>query len=257
MPQIAQFGSNDPATLGRGARLAGIFEHPNQLGLISGLAIVLGMLSFISEKKYLTLLAITPAFLTIVLSQSYTAWLATICAIVIPTIFSRRERFENGRALHKFVKVLWIVLIVAAAYGVTVTLSSDGNISSISQRQIVWATVLTHWADTPVLGHGVGIWQNLISSGSVPLWAVHAHNQYLNALFVGGLVGLITLMYALLRTAIASWIQLKLGFLTVAGVLTFQIVRSLTEVPFDLSYASISLLTIIIFVASKVRQISP
>lgn len=242
-PQVAQFAYDPQADwFSRDGRLAGVFEQPNLLALVSAFLLVLLCLGPRPKRRLWTRALMLVAATSLFLTQSYTAWLATAAALGCVQIL-RARRAHLGPRIASIVGAVVAVILLSSLLA---SLSESGQLTSVSGRTLVWDFVLTHWADAPLWGHGVGVWTELMQGGALPGWAVHAHNQYLNTLFVGGLVGLSALGWALIATLHTSWRLARLGVDLALGLTALQVVRTYTEAPFELAYGGLNLLLLIV-----------
>jgi O-antigen ligase len=176
--RIAHFLSPD--------RLAGITEHPNSLGFIAALGVVLswrriGMSRFVG---------ISICGVAMIASDSRTAWMACLAGLVV--LFLGRRQQERPLTPVKLVGAI-IVLGVGAYLAVTL-LVPEGHALSFDGRTEAWSVVIKNWTQTPIIGHGPEIWGTLISAGQLASWIGQAHNQFLQTLFTTGLLGVLILL---------------------------------------------------------------
>ena len=242
-PATAKFGDPNAPWLSRDGRLAGVLEQPNQVGLLAAvLTVVLASRHCSGSRWRLLHLAVSGSAL--LLSASYTSWIATACALLV---------LWAGQYLRN-AGVLTLVLAGGGLAAVTVRLLSsrfagDDALSTFSGRRALWGLVAQGWRERPVLGHGSGVWSRLIAESGVEPWVVHAHNQLLNTLYVGGAVGLVALLVAVTATAVTAGRLWQRGRALPLALLALQLVRSHTEVPFELAFGGLNLVYLVLVLA--------
>ncbi len=226
-PATAKFGIVDAVWGSREARLAGITVQPNTLGAFAGLLVVATLA--VRRSRWSAPLLVAGVY-ALYLSQSYTSWFATVGGVVAGLA---------GPRLAVRARVLVAALLLASAPVVAllvVRLQNAGQLATVSGRRALWDLMGERWQETPLLGHGPQVWRDLIASGGLPPWAVHGHNQFLHALFVSGMVGTAALTFLLLLLAVRSVRTWRTGHTFAAALFTFQLIRSYSEVPFELFF---------------------
>ena len=95
----------------------------------------------------------------------------------------------------------------------------------------IWRVALKEWAANPLFGYGNSIFDLAFRLRIKMLYAVHAHNQFIQALGAAGLVGLSGIL-ALLTMLFIRSIRFAGATRGVTVALSvFLLVRSITEVP--------------------------
>lgn len=249
-PDLARFGSDLYAEPGRGSRVAGILEQPNQLGLIAGLTTVAAVVVMRQRRTaFLGSVALAIGAIGLYLSESYTSWLASLVGVGVAFFVPYSHAVRPSARLIRF--GLAAAACVALAVVIVRTIRADTMAGTVSGRQLVWNFVDSHWLERPLLGHGVGVWSDLTSTGSLPPWAVHAHDQVLNTLYVGGVLTVAALVVAVLWSAVRSVRGWRRGLGLCAGLLGFQLIRSYSEVPFELLFAGLNLVVPLTLIACR------
>lgn len=165
-------------------RLAGVTEHPNALGLLAALGVVLWW-------YWKPWLGLPICGVALIASDSRTAWLACAAAFIVIFVAGRHRERPFSPAQLVFGGVL---LVAVAWFLVTYAAPEQQQELTFTGRVEVWEFVGSHWDQSPVIGHGPGVWQELISGGQLPIWAGQAHNQLLQTLYTTGLVGVVLLL---------------------------------------------------------------
>jgi O-antigen ligase len=244
LPTTAKFGNVHASWFSRDARLAGLLDQPNQMGLLAGFTTIL-LLSRLGGRGRWRLLHLTAALLALALSASYTSWIATLAAAIV--LWSARQARTRRSAL---LAPLAVALGVALFRLLSARFAAEGSLTTVSGRREVWDFVLREWQDRPLLGHGSAAWGRLTTQGLVDPWAVHAHNQVLNTLYVGGILGLLALALALATSIVVACRRWKSGVALPLALLSLQAVRSYSEVPFELVFGGLNLLYLVLILVA-------
>ena len=208
-------------------REAGPFSHPNVLGYVSAAAI---LIEVIAGKGWLRRIAITGSLLLLVASQSAGALLALFVALVGATVAAKmRGDVPKGTVCKAPVG------LAAFAIFLLLGLYSGGRLSTVgaffSGRQVIWSETLSAVIANPLIGPG----QAAITLYGQP--QVHAHNDFVQALAVGGVVALV-LLFLVFATAVLTP-RTKLGcaiapifFLGVYGLVEVPLFPSISVIGF-------------------------
>ena len=244
-------------------RLWGLGSGPNSVGPLAVLLLIL-LVHKPFRLKLLTLIAVASAAITLVLSQSQTAW--TAAAVILPLMLIYRnlaQWLDTGlrrRPLLLLIGaplVLFLIgltgweLIHADVFGALTealsmrTTDGDGGAGMLGGGQLlledqvmtgrgrIWALALDLWRDNFWFGYGLSAWDIEFRRMIRMPTAWHAHNQPIQALSVAGMVGLIALLIYL---AVLGWQAFRTmrrsGGLTMA-LLVLVLIRSLTESPLE------------------------
>jgi O-antigen ligase len=240
-PSTAKFGITESLWGSREGRLAGITVQPNTLGAMAGVLVV-ATVAVRRSRWSAPLMA--AGVCALYLSQSYTSWFATIAGVVA---------IGAGPGLTARTRAIVASLLVAGAPVVgllAMNLRSAGDLTAVSGRRELWDLVGQLWQDARLLGHGPQVWGELILSGALPPWAVHGHNQLVHSLFVSGLLGTTILTGLLLLLAVSSVRMWLCGHTFAAALLTFQLVRSYSEVPFELFFGGMNVVVLAVLAAA-------
>jgi O-antigen ligase len=191
--------------LDRSIRLQGLATHPNHLGSVSSLAVVLAVWRRDTRWRPVW---ITLALASLVLSGSRTAIVALAVGGVVAGYLSiRRAGPHTVAVVVSFGLALTSVLIA------TVNSQSFDNqwttgAATGNGRTTVWAISLEEWRRSPVVGYGPTLWSEnyRVSRGLSGLdWAGQAHNQFIQALGANGVLGLAALLAFVASLLAAGW----------------------------------------------------
>jgi len=187
----------------------GIFSQKNNCAVISVCFLVVGLHYRARHLAGLVLRGtiILLALLFIVMSGSRTGWLTLAIAIGV-TYGLRLIQRMPGRDRLLFLMVLSIpvvVVILLLSSNFDTFLALIGKDPTMSQRTIIWLTVLAPIAKHPLLGYGYSaFWQGLSGESAntilVTGWAENqAQSGYLDVMLQLGLLGLVPLVWMLVR----------------------------------------------------------
>lgn len=157
--------------------LAGVFPHPNALGL----ALALSLPCLLACRRRERLLGWTLQLPCIWLTASRTAIVAAVAALLVVAIAGRPAIFANR--LVRYVATFLLAIPVVGWFIV-----ENAAPLSFSGRGSIWISLRT-LQPTSWLGEGGDFFTRNATSGGELAYAFHAHNQILNALVTSGLVG--------------------------------------------------------------------
>jgi exopolysaccharide production protein ExoQ len=225
-------------------RFWGFGEHANS---IAPMALLLAMLTLHRpfRRRWLTALSYLCSGLVILLAQSQTVWF--IAAIMFPLSITYQSptrwasvvrAIRSPRVWGSLVLVslgVAVILLVVEMAGTELAGRIDAEDSPLlTGRPDVWRIAMDVFESHPIFGYGLLAWEQEFRDFHGIPWALHAHNQLLQSLSVGGLVGAAGLIAytlvlgrgTLLRTRATQGLALALLFII--------LVRMLTEVPLNL-----------------------
>ncbi len=173
-------------------QLAGLTTHPNVLGPLAALALLVE-LARPPWRRRLPWLVLD--IVVLVWSGSRTGWL---CALAVLAVVVVRENVRE--------RIPALLAIIGATVGVLVT-SGSTSIFSLTGRNEAWAIATSMLGESPVVGNGIGSYLAAASARDLG-WANTAHNQVLHSLAEGGLIGgllVVGFLLAAFRWAVRSW----------------------------------------------------
>lgn len=239
-------------------RFWGIGSGPNSIGPIALVQILLTLhLPF--RSRLLQLASLASAAGVLLLAQSQTSWM---CAAVIlpPYLIFRWLTNETKGAGRRFSPLLAVsALLLGAALALAgasyfvdwvetwntfasfVGLGNNGlSNQSLSGRGVIWVVAMDTFRENPLFGYGLTAWDATFRAKINLPFAFHAHNQMMQSLSVGGLLGALGLVIYL---GTLIFFSLKLARFTrglAPALLTLMLIRSTTEVPFELGTVLVS-----------------
>jgi O-antigen ligase len=162
-------------------RLYGVGLHPNYLGFVAVLAI---LAETASPRARLWYVHVGFALLVLVLAASRGAYLALVASALVYALWSARRR-DTG--------VVTLIAVFGLALVGGYLIANTRGANTLNGRTSIWHETMSLWRQSPVLG-----------VGPIP----HAHNQVLESLAEGGIVGAIFLLlviWILFFAALREW----------------------------------------------------
>lgn len=175
-------------------QLAGLVQYPNTLGSIAAVALIL---EFAGDNRTRRIPWIGLAATILIWSQSRNAWLMVVTALAVAAL--RRGARE---------RVFGIVTLAGAA-AVAAVAAGWTSLFGLTGRNEVWAVSVELFNSSPIVGHGLGAVRLATEQDGI-LWAGTAHNQLVQSLAEGGLIGgilAIGFFAAAFRSSMSAWRQ--------------------------------------------------
>jgi len=241
---VRQVGGAEIRIAGLGFRFFGLAENANSL---ASLALVNLLLSFYRRFRsaVLEVINVSVTLAALVLAQSQTAWLAAAVAIPVLLLGRFQVRLFSLRALSLSFGALALVgavaLFVSFRYGTHLSISDFATGSryralvTLTGRDAIWAVAISEWLAHPLFGYGPSIWNSDYRARIGMDFAFSAHNQFLEALSVAGVVGLLTMV---IYTFVLGYLSFKAprperGL--ALGLFVLIAARLFTETPLQIS----------------------
>ncbi|MFN9065888.1 MAG: O-antigen ligase family protein, partial [Bdellovibrionales bacterium] len=244
-------------------RFGGLHGNPMFWGQISGFVAVFSLANcFLASTQSLRLLftlSFLINFISLVMTGTRGAWLATFISIPIIFFFTHRKYFFQLLAGFGLTVLLVILFVPPVNERVLFTLKGlQGTQQTYdSERVALWKANWEMFKDHPILGVGFGANKENLRSYYDKLgypksqFESHAHNQYLQILAGTGLVGFFfyfsTFIYFILASLklIKSHLDIykQVGVIGISTISYFMI-ASLTEANFNISKTRYSILLI-------------
>jgi len=162
-------------------RLQGVLPHPNTLGWIAALGVIVEILY---RRSKIGMLFAGLAALALVLSGSRTASISLMLGVLGVILLAVSRRSHSAKIFSRFLAPIAVVLVLVFAI-------ADGvSADSFNGRQVTWDAAIKAFAANWLTGSGPGAYlapDQLVAS--VP----YAHNQILQTAAELGLFGLICL----------------------------------------------------------------
>ncbi|HEV2609937.1 MAG TPA: O-antigen ligase family protein [Noviherbaspirillum sp.] len=236
---------------GLNIRLWGIGSNPNSLGPLA--VIFLLLLTFRPFRmRWLQILAIGAGLVTLVLTQSKTAWIAALIAFFIvwwtrsiSSPANPRQRNISYYSPRNFAAPMVVCLMALGlifVYGILMAfdqevavIDRDLQVSSLTGRTQIWEAAIGAWQTNPLFGYGSNVWGPEFRKSIGIDAALSAHSQFMQSLSEAGLVGLLglliymTALFARAYTTNAETRGMSLALFSIVFV------RSISETPLDLT----------------------
>lgn len=216
------FFHNSLGTLipGLPGRLAGLTAHPNVLG---PLAVIYLLLEWYhpARSRFFHLSFSTFAVIALVLSQSKTALIAAILASVILLLYHIQSSKLLDEGSHKIRSQLTFVLSVGSIFLPTLFFgflfldrldlrsyffhhSILASLFTFMGRTEIWEITLQLWERSPWFGYGPTLWGQTFRTQFSLLYVGQAHNQVIQTLGDSGVIGLSGLLIYLITLIVYS-----------------------------------------------------
>lgn len=223
-----------------GGRLAGLAYSPNHLGFLAATALVLH--AFGPRPRIPIWATASLSLIVILFSGSRSALIGVVTAGAAAFLIRGRKPIIWWLAAIVGVGSAWLLL--------GHSLSNGRDLATFNGRQVIWDAVIGSFPSHPIFGFGPGGWRHMVELNHLPGYAVEGHNQVIDTLGKGGLVGLLALG-AWLAVAVASALRRT----DAARVLPFALLgliagRSVFEAPLDIYLLGPATITVAAFAAS-------
>jgi O-antigen ligase len=214
-------------------RLAGLTGHPNALGFLVVLLIVLTWWGVASARSAFIIIGVS--LIVLLLTVSRTAWIAAIVAGSIWAAFRLFPRLTTAARIQTSFFILGFGVAVVIN-GVALGLIEMGDrvssgAATLTGRTEIWSLSWEMWKKSPVFGYGTNAWSEEWREGFGFSWAGQAHNQFFQTLVQSGMFGalvLVVYVVVLVKLAIAKAESSKGASIALVAVL---VIRGITETP--------------------------
>jgi len=231
-------------------RLAGLAAHAVSLAMLA----LVGLLCLWNRPyraRWANLSGAVLALTVLLLAQSKSAWIALVlCAGCIALVRWGRSVVEwavarpNASAVAALLSVAAIVATalsgvvvfgeLGARIGAFVTSGEGEQLMSMTGRDRIWEVALQEWSRNPAFGYGPLLFDESYRMSIGMPFATHGHNQLVDTLARSGVVGALGVtLYVVVLTYYSIRFAAVTGGLTLA-LLLLLLLRSISEVPFDL-----------------------
>jgi|WetSurSiteA1Bulk_404760.scaffolds.fasta_scaffold21595_2 hypothetical protein len=208
---ITSFIYPEPAIGSEVVRLGMSTTHATQISLLAGLIF---WLSFRQLKANTLIWLLRIAMLFIIIEAISRVSIVAFLIGGLVYYFLRTKNF-SGKSIVTLACLSGIVLffLVASFYpqlGDKVILyakrgQTQAELTHFTGRTDIWKQVILQISESPLIGHGYGITRFTLKPVSWDYQPPHAHNEFLEALFATGLLGLIPLILLFLYSL--RWIK--------------------------------------------------
>jgi O-antigen ligase len=217
-------------SIGIPGRNYGIFTHPNTLGGIASTSLLF-MIGFKWKKIYMLL----PIF-CLIKSGSRTAILVSLLVLII---YSIRLIFLSQKISNSLRKIEYPLVVGTFLMGILLAATVQFlnyidliDPSALTARAQIWQRSLEIFKASSLFGLGFNWEDRAIESQLLNLWATSAHNVLLEILFATGIVGLVVVLFCIVKV-LAFFPNLDLiEKLAVVAMLTIGISESFISVQY-------------------------
>lgn len=187
----------------------GIFSQRNNCAVYCVCFLVIGLhyrARRLTEHLLRTIVLVL-SLLFIVMSGSRTGWLVGVFAVAVTSGLRFLRRVQGRVRLVAFMTLIipFGIAVVLVAEHLSELLGLIGKDPTMTQRTVIWRTVLTPIAKHPIVGYGYSaFWHGLAGESAYTVlttgWAENqAQNGYLDVMLQLGLLGLVPLIWMLGR----------------------------------------------------------
>jgi len=235
VPSWALMGPYVTILPGVDTRLFGLSSQANQLGPL--IAAYLAIEFFSPTRSRLRTIHLVAALFVLVWAQSKTSWVFVLLAIAY-LVFIKIEQalFPQSNSRRHYAKIVFYcsgmlagAVLIAGLINL-VPVNSGTGIETLTGRTAIWAITLQAWADNPIFGYGLGLWDIDFRTKYGMPFAGQAHNQFIHTLGSSGLVGLFGLLMYLGALAKRAINIAKINPVALA-LLFLIVVECMTEAP--------------------------
>jgi O-antigen ligase len=167
-----------------GLGFTGILPNEDLLGIALAVSIPFAFLGFRGSTRYALALYLGAMAIA---TGSRTATITA--AIVLLALLFVRPRLDALRRAPGRAAVAWLLLAAALIVSVYIP-QRDWDPSALTDRPALWNVASDYIGDSPWFGYGPDRWATLAESSEIPRAAQRsAHNQWMDVLFVAGIVG--------------------------------------------------------------------
>lgn len=233
----------------------GVLQHPLHLGSVMALGAALWFLHAVNSPKQrqISVLLFVVQFLVMQFANSAGAFVCCLIVIsicLIPSLFKRLS-FEQVVVFFSLILLVGATLIGGILFNFQAIITSLGRDITLTGRIPLWQTIFSVIKQPLWIGYGYdGFWQpwliNDWAAGKlnignpaypvqriVGIWAVHAHNGFLDIYLALGLIGLTLFLLSFFSNFVravmyVSQNNLATRFIPLA-LLVFTLVANLTE----------------------------
>ncbi len=220
--------------LSMGGRAGGLYNSPNVLAMYLLPIVVLSLYQALSKDdlsktsgqgKVIFLGSAGLMILAIFLTGSYAALLSLLSVIIFWLFFKKSSMAKFKVGLLAVLVVLGLFLPALVSVNKTWPWPSHSNqiygLNSGQIRQIFWREALGVILNNPIMGIGLGSWQELftktiqpnLAENKLPGYSIEfyyaslfPHNLYLTVWLFQGLLGLLSLIWLFFKVAKSNWL---------------------------------------------------
>jgi exopolysaccharide production protein ExoQ len=238
---LADFGQT--IIPGLSQRLYGVADHANALGIVAAIALILELSPIVRTRP--VWLLVCCQLLVLILTQSKTAWVAALLAIIfVRRIWLRDTVFSGNKQSFFMASIVALCLLTSIlTLGIFFGTGSsrlvyflDGiGAFNLTGRTRIWQITIDEFFRSPFTGYGPSLWDLQYRTERGMLYVGQAHNQFVQTLGQAGIFGLVAILgylgvmfsFAVNRTSVDKGLALVLFLMLV--------VRCFSESPMRMS----------------------
>ena len=223
-------------------RLFGVTSHPNVLGPLAALYLVIEL--FRPASHWIRVPNVMVSVAVLFLSQSKTSWAIVLLALMVWLAVRLWRGIDLGlsgdqiwqRALFGafaaggFALVAVFAAFVAGAFD-RFQLDNLEGLTTLTGRTTIWNITLDVWLDNPLFGYGQELWGDAFRAKYRLLFVGQAHNQFIQTLGESGIIGTAGLLIYLGVLALLSIRHARATNGLSVSLFLMLILRSITETP--------------------------
>lgn len=230
-------------------RFWGIDAHANGLGPLCAVVTLLLIWRPI-PSKFLQYTFLASTISALILTQSKTAIVAFFIALLVWGVFRFNAAMVNVKGPHRIrtsmalgiafsvIASTLIIYMWSDASLVSGSLNKDAvkSASTLTGRGAIWAASIAEFERNPPFGYGNKLWGPEFADANHLLGvASNAHNQIIEVIASAGILGLIGFLLYLGALIYGAWMARENSNGFSIALMTFLIVRGITEVPFKIN----------------------
>ncbi len=194
-------------------RASAFFPDPHIFSLYMGLTLPLSFAFFMRSSgrmRTLWLFVFGTIFLADLLSFSRGGYMGLMAGLIVLAVLFRPQRLWQSKKilLFLFVCCLALVLLMLSPFGSRLLSSFSSADGSTSERLRLWQEAISHIAERPLFGTGLGNYSLLVKPSASYREPIYVHNLFLDITVETGLIGLSLFLGFLVSgflSALGSW----------------------------------------------------
>jgi len=215
-------------------RVVGLSDHANSLGAVALLGLLLELSTQVWKRPHWLFLLINTAVL--VGAQSKTAWIGAAAVLLLSKADLHQHFGGDMKQTYKaWSRLCWLCASALFVYGLVMHFdlinALDAKFSGYTGRDKIWDVTLSEFERSPFLGYGPSLWDMQYRLEQGMPYVGQSHNQFMQTLGQGGLIGIASLVLYLGILFWRSLLALRRGnSLALLGVLVV-LIRCQMETP--------------------------
>ena len=214
--------------------------HPNVLGFLygTGFCFILGIKTSGFKENLVKLFILIFLGSLVILTFSKTSILSLLISLFIVALFIKRNMISYLMILTSAIILFGLIFREYITNQIIIYTSNLFLLSTLTGRTIIWSWVIEMLSKNPLIGYGYATFRDIFTveykgiEFHVP--PTQAHNAFMDALFVGGIIGLLLFSILIIRSyyfIIKTAYKLKgdPNAILLASMSSFIFIRSITE----------------------------